>query len=207
MPAPSRYAGRRGAALAPLLALMAAALALYVFREPLLRAPALFLDVGQAPQRADAVLVLAGGWRGERVLKAGELIRQGYAARAYLSGPKSFYGRSECEAEISFALENGFPAAWFECLPNNASSTREEAHALLPELARRGVRRLLLVSVRTHLRRARRFFEAERPAGMEILYIGAEDPAFRLEEWWKNREGRKAVVLEWIKILALPVDR
>ena len=206
MPVHSRYATRRGVALVPVLALIAAAIALYVFREPLLRAPALFLDVGQPPQRADAVLVLAGGWRGERVRKAGELIRQGYAPRAYLSGPKSFYGRSECEAEIPFAVENGFPAEWFECLPNDASSTREEARALLPELARRGVRRLLLVSVRTHLRRARRFFEAERPHGMEILYIGADDPAFRLEQWWKNREGRKAVVLEWIKILALPVD-
>lgn len=206
MPDLLRRPKRRGAFLLPIAFLIAALAALYLFREPLLRAPALFLDVGQPPQRCDAVLVLAGGWRGERVLKAGELVRQGYAPKIYLSGPRTFYMRSECEAAMAFAVEHGLPACWFECLPNEASSTREEARALLPELERRGVRRLLLVSVRTHLRRARWFFEAARPVRMEILYVGADDPAFRLEQWWKNREGRKAVVLEWVKILALPVD-
>lgn len=206
MPGPSRQAARRGAALVPLLALLALAAAAYFFREPLLRAPALFLDAGGPPQRADAILVLAGGWRGERILKAGELIRQGYAPKAYVSGPRSFYDRPECEAAIAFAVERGFPASWFECLPNSASSTREEARQLLPELERRGVRRLLLVSVRTHLRRARWFFDSARPRSMEIFYVGADDPAFRLEEWWRWREGKKAVVMEWVKILALPVD-
>lgn len=206
MPGPSRQAARRGAVLVPLLALLALAAAVYFLREPLLRAPALFLDIGGPPQRADAILVLAGGWRGERILKAGELIRQGHAPKAYVSGPRSFYDRPECEAAIAFAVERGFPARWFECLPNNASSTREEARQLLPELERRGVRRLLLVSVRTHLRRARWFFDPARPRGMEIFYVGADDPAFRLEEWWRSREGKKAVVMEWVKILALPVD-
>lgn len=206
MPGPSRQAARRGAVLVPLLALLALAGVLYLFRAPLLRAPALFLDAGGAPQSADAILVLAGGWRGERIRKAGELIRQGYAPKAYVSGPLTFYHRPECEAAIAFAVEQGFPEAWFECLPNSASSTREEARQLLPELGRRGVRRLLLVSVRTHLRRARWFFEGARPPGMEIFYVGADDPAFRLEEWWRWREGKKAVVMEWVKILALPVD-
>ncbi|MCX7603853.1 MAG: YdcF family protein [Bryobacteraceae bacterium] len=201
-----RRAAHRGAALLPLLVLLAAGVLLYAFREPLLRAPALFLDAGGPPQRADAILVLAGGWRGERMLKAGELIRQGYAPRAYVSGPRSFYERPECDAAIPFAVERGFPAQWFECLPNSASSTREEARMLLPELERRGVRRLLLVSVRTHLRRAKWFFEAARPRGMEIHYVGADDPAYRLEQWWQSREGKKAVVMEWVKILALPVD-
>lgn len=206
MPGPSRQAARRSAVPVVLLALLALAGAVYAFREPLLRAPALFLDAGEAPQRADAILVLAGGWRGERIRKAGELIGQGYAPKAYVSGPRSFYDRPECEAAIAFAVEQGLPAAWFECLPNSASSTREEARLLLPELERRGVRRLLLVSVRTHLRRARWFFDAARPPGMQIFYVGADDPAFRLEEWWRWREGKKAVVMEWVKILALPVD-
>jgi uncharacterized SAM-binding protein YcdF (DUF218 family) len=201
-----RQRARRGAILVPLLLLMALAAAVYVFREPLLRSPGLFLDISDAPRRADAILVLAGGWRGERVLKAGELVRQGYAPKAYVSGPRSFYDRPECDAAIAFAVQRGFPAAWFECLPNDASSTREEARRLLPQLERRGVRRLLLVSVRTHLRRARWFFEESRPRNMEIYYVGADDPAYRLEQWWRSREGRKAVVMEWVKILALPVD-
>ncbi|MEJ5368847.1 MAG: YdcF family protein [Bryobacteraceae bacterium] len=201
---PSRR--RRGAILWPLAALLALAFLLWLLHEPLLRQLGLFLDAGAPPQRADAILVLAGGWSGERMLKAGELIRAGFAPKAYVSGPPAYYGHNECQLAIPFVASRGFPAEWFECLPHNASSTREEARLLLPELERRGVRTLLLVSVRTHLRRARWFFEEQRPAGMRIHYTGADHPAFRLEEWYKTREGRKAVVLEWIKILSLPVD-
>lgn len=197
---------QRGALLWPLVALLGLALILWFLSEPALRQAGLFLDAGAAPVRADAILVLAGGWTGERMIKAGELIRAGYAPKAYVSGPPSYYGHNECQLAIPFAAARGFPAEWFECLPNNASSTRDEARLLLPELERRGVKTLLLVSVRTHLRRARWFFEKLRPATMRIHYTGADHPAFRLEQWYKHREGRKAVVLEWIKILSLPVD-
>lgn len=197
---------RRGAVLWPLLALLCLAVFVWFLWKPALRQAGLFLDAGAAPQRSDAILVLAGGWGGERILKAGELIRAGYAPKAYVSGPGAYYGRNECELALPFAAARGFPAQWFECLPNDARSTRDEARMLLPELDRRGVKTLLLVSVRTHLRRARWMFEKHRPAGMQIRYTAAEAPSFRLEEWYRSREGRKAVVLEWIKILSLPAD-
>ncbi|MGQ9918108.1 MAG: YdcF family protein [Bryobacteraceae bacterium] len=197
---------RRGAVLWPLLALLCLAVLVWFLWEPALRQAGLFLDAGAAPRRSDAILVLAGGWTGERMLKAGELIRAGYAPKAYVSGPGAYYGSNECELAIPFAAARGFPAGWFECLPNDARSTRDEARILLPELERRGVKTLLIVSVRTHLRRARWLFEKHRPADMRIHYTGADHPAFRLEQWYKYREGRKAVVLEWIKILSLPAD-
>ena len=202
-----RVAGsRRGAIFWPLLVLTCLLALIWFAARPALRWAGLFLDSGEPPQQADAILVLAGGWGGERILKAGELIRAGYAPKAYVSGPRILYGLSECELAIPFAAGRGFPARWFECLPNDALSTREEARALLPELARRGVKRLLVVSVRTHMRRARWLFEKERPASMRIHYAGADSPWFRLEEWHRHREGRKAVVMEWIKILSLPAD-
>lgn len=197
---------RRGAALLPLAALICLVVLGWFLWEPALRQAGLFLDAGQPPQRADAILVLAGGWGGERIVKAGELVRAGFAPKAYVSGPKIIYGRCECDLAIPFAVERGFPAEWFECLPNNALSTRDEAVTLLPELERRGVRTLLVVSVRTHLRRARWIFEKHRPAAMRIYYTGADAPLFRLEEWYRHREGWKAAVMEWIKVLSLPVD-
>lgn len=203
---PFRHRRRRGAILLPLLIVLCLVVAVWLLWEPALRQAGLFLDAGQPPQRADAILVLAGGWGGERILKAGELIRAGKAPKAYVSGPRAFYGRCECDFAIPFAVEHGFPASWFECLSNNAVSTRDEARLLLPELERRGVRTLLLVSVRTHLRRARWIFEKRRPPSMRIHYTGADAPGFRLEEWHRHREGWKSVVMEWIKVLSLPVD-
>lgn len=203
---PHRHRRRRGAILLPLLVLVCLAAIVWLLWEPALRLTGLFLDAGQPPQRAGAILVLAGGWGGERILKAGELIRAGYAPKAYVSGPRVFYGRSECDLAIPFATAHGFPAAWFECLPNNGLSTHDEARLLLPELERRGVRTLLVVSVRTHLRRARWIFEKHRPPSMRIHYTGADAPWFRLEEWYRHREGWKAVVMEWVKVLSLPLD-
>lgn len=198
---------RRGALLLPLAcAVLAVALA-WLLWEPALRQAGLFLDAGAPPQRADAILVLAGGWAGERILKAGELVRAGFAPKVYVSGPKVIYGRHECELAIPFAVEHGYPSSWFECLPNSSLSTRDEATMLIPELRLRGVRTLLVVSVRTHLRRARWIFEKQRPAEMRIYYTGADSPWFRLEEWYRHREGWKAVVMEWVKVISLPVDR
>lgn len=201
-----RPRSRRGAILLPLAAVVCLAILVWLLWEPALRQAGLFLDAGQAPQRADAILVLAGGWGGERILKAGELMRAGIAAKVYVSGPRVFYGRSECDLAIPFAVEHGCPAAWFECLPNDALSTRDEALVLLPELERRGVRTLLVVSARTHLRRARWILEKHRPGSLRIHYSGADAPWFRLEEWYRHREGWKAVVMEWVKVLSLPVD-
>jgi len=203
----SRTHARRGAALLPLACAVLAVVLAWLLWEPALRQAGLFLDAGAPPQRADAILVLAGGWAGERILKAGELVRAGFAPKVYVSGPKVIYGRHECELAIPFAVEHGYPSSWFECLPNSSLSTRDEAAMLIPELRLRGVRTLLVVSVRTHLRRARWIFEKQRPAEMRIYYTGADSPWFRLEEWYRHREGWKAVVMEWVKVISLPVDR
>lgn len=203
---PSRQSPQRGGLLLPLAVLVCLAVLIWLLWQPVLRQAGLFLDAGEPPRRADAILVLAGGWGGERILKAGELIRAGMARKAYVSGPRILYGRCECDLAIPYAAGHGFPAEWFECLPNDGLSTRDEARVLLPELERRGVRTLLVVSVRTHLRRARWIFEKHRPPSMRIYYTGADAPWFRLEEWYRRREGWKAVVMEWIKVLSLPVD-
>ncbi len=200
---------RRGFAFLPIL-LILAVLAILWWQRHLILAPAgTLLDVGEPPQKADVALVLAGGWKGERVLYAGELVRQGYVPYALLSGPSFFYEQPECSYSIPYAEKHGFPVAYFQCAPNNARSTGEEAAAMLPELQRRGVRKVLIVSVRTHTRRARAIYSRLPHDGIEFLYASAEDPSFRLREWYKTREGKKAVLLEWLKLITstLGVDR
>ena len=81
--------GVQAARIRPWLVLLLLCLILiagaWCLREPLLERAGTYLDVGQPPQQADAILVLAGGGSGERILKAGELVRQGYAPVAYVS--------------------------------------------------------------------------------------------------------------------------
>ena len=197
--------GRRGFALLPVL-LAAAVLAILWWQRGRLLSPiGTFLDNGEAPQKADVALVLAGGWEGERVLKAGELVRQGYVPYVLLSGPSFYYDQPECNYSIPFAVQHGLRAEWFQCAPNYAASTEEEARAMVGELERRGVRKCLVVSVRTHMRRARILFNAVKPAGMELHFVAAADRSYRLEEWYRTREGKKSVLLEWLKLVTTPL--
>jgi uncharacterized SAM-binding protein YcdF (DUF218 family) len=191
---------RQGHGLLHLVWIVAALALLWWFHEPLLGWFGTYLDAGGPPRKADAILVLAGGWTGERVLLAGELVRQGYAPVALLSDPVKYYGQSECDLARAFAVSRGYEARLFECLTLRASSTREEALTLTGRLRARGVRSYLLVSVKSHLRRATRMFRSAAP-DLDVRPVGAESPLYDLRHWYRRREGWKAVTQEWVKLV------
>jgi uncharacterized SAM-binding protein YcdF (DUF218 family) len=153
------------------------------------------------PVRADMAVVLAGDFSGSRILRAAELVRQGYVPKVLVSGPHTLYGNYECDAAIAFAVAHGYPQAWFIRAPNEALSTREEAAAILPDLRRLGVHRFLLVTSNYHTARAARIFRAAGP-DFDIRTIAAPDKYFRAANWWTNREGQKVFFMEWSKTLA-----
>ena len=191
-------------------ALLAAVLVLAGFFSRSLWLPvfgyALVRDDG--PAKADIAVVLAGDTSGLRILKAAELVRQGYAPAALISGTASYYGVNECDMAIPFAVRHGYPAEWFIPFPGSAFSTREEAVDILAELRRRGVRSFLLVTSDFHTARAARIFRwAERAGGggPALRVIPAPDRSFRAGSWWRNRESQKIFFDEWCKTAATAV--
>jgi uncharacterized SAM-binding protein YcdF (DUF218 family) len=159
------------------------------------------IDV-QAPARADAALVLAGDFRCGRVLRAGELVRDGFAPRALVSSPNTIYGRPEGELGVGCALLHGQPEKFFEVVHIKALSTVEEADQLAPVLARRGIRTLLIVTNESHTRRAGRIFRGRLGPDVAVRMIGVADPFFSPDSWWKHHEGREIVFFEWTKTVA-----
>jgi uncharacterized SAM-binding protein YcdF (DUF218 family) len=163
---------------------------------------ALIRDDG--PATADMAVVLAGGYSGWRLEKAAELVKAGYVPVVLVSGPP-LYDIHECDVSIPMMVRRGFPASWFIGCPNGALSTREEAWAILGELKRRGVKSFILVTSNYHSGRARRLYltvERAMGGGPPFRVVTASDPYFAPHSWWKNREGQKAVFLEWWKSLA-----
>ncbi|MCS6952686.1 MAG: YdcF family protein [Bryobacterales bacterium] len=156
----------------------------------------------EPPQRAELIVVLAGDWWGNRILKAGELVRQGYAPQALVSGPDGAYGYHECDLAIPFAVRHGYPESWFLHLHIRARSTREEAQAVLAELRRRRVRSVLIVTSDYHTRRAGAIYRSLAPAELQIRVVAAPDAFFRPDRWWQTREGRKQWVLESLKTVS-----
>lgn len=160
-----------------------------------------FLVRAEAPVPADAVLVLGGDSYGHRVLKGGELARQGYAPRVYVSGGPGYYGVRESELAIAFAVRHGYPQPVFVPIPHRSLSTREEAQRILPDLRRQGVRRLLLVTSDYHTRRAGSIFRSVAP-DLAITVVASRDEVFTPGGWWRTREGRKTVYYEVTKTIA-----
>jgi len=157
------------------------------------------------PAKADIAVVLGGDPWGVRISKAGDLVRQGYVPAVLVSGPPGYYDQHECEPEIAWAVRHGYPQAWFIPFPDEARSTQDEARIFLPELQRRNVHRVLIVTTDYHSRRAARIFRAtERQMGVaiDIRMITAPDREFHPATWWRDRQGQKTVFMEFTKALA-----
>ena len=156
------------------------------------------------PAHADIAVVLAGDYYGNRILRAAELVKQGYVPHALVSGPHMLYGLYECDLAIPFAVQRGYPESWFIRAPNEALSTRDEAAGILADLRRRGVHRFLLVTSSFHTARAARIFaQAARGApDLNMRVVAAPDQYFSADGWWHNREARKIFLVEWMKTVA-----
>ncbi len=184
-----------GLALAILLVLAG------IFHAAILSGLGSYLVQSEPPEKADIVLVLAGDSFGNRILKAAELVRQGYAPRVLVSGPEGLYGHHESDLAIPFAVKAGYPESYFVPFEHQARSTMEEAQAAVPELRRLGVQRVLLVTSDYHTRRAAKIFRAAAP-GLTFVVVAAPDFYFTAQGWWLNREGRKTFMTEWMKTVA-----
>ena len=183
------------------LSVLALAAIVVIFHPQILGALGGYLVQEDAPQKADAAVVLAGDGWGNRILTAAQLERDGYVPKVLVSGPDGAYGLYESDLAIPFAVKHGYPESYFAAVKNEARSTRAEAVALLPEIRREGIRRLLLVTSNYHTRRAARIFREVAP-DLTIVVVGAPDRNFTPQGWWRNREAQKTFVTEWEKTIA-----
>ena len=149
------------------------------------------------PMAADLVCVLGGDLYGNRILKAGELVRKGYAPGALVSGGGYVYGRYEAELAIQFAAAHGYQAQYFRKLEYPCTSTADEAQAVVRELRRLHVKRYLLVTSPFHTARAGRIFAKAGPE-LEFRVVPADD-TLDWDHWWQSREARKVFLLEFTK--------
>ena len=152
--------------------------------------------------QADAALVLAGDWNGDRIIKAAEVAKQGYAPIVLVSGPMAIYGVNEAALAIAYAVNHGYPRDMFVAMHSGAFSTRDEVNFFAPELRKRGVRRLLIVTSDFHTRRAGKLFRKALGPDIEVRMIAAPDRHFTADGWWKDREGQKVLFFEGSKTIA-----
>ena len=159
------------------------------------------------PEKADAVVVLAGGFA--RPLYAADLYLEGYVPYVYFANPplseKTLLLRRagvpmprHAEVYRRLLLDKGVPGRDMRIYGENVISTAEEAEALARVLGDAQVK-LLLVTSPYHVRRAKLTFERALP-NAEILALGTPYEEFP-RRWWTSRTAAVDVVLETAKFI------
>jgi uncharacterized SAM-binding protein YcdF (DUF218 family) len=190
--------GRRSYALLTLAFLLIGG---YFLREQILFGLGQVLTSAEAPRKADLIVVLGGDVRGNRILQAAQLVRDGYAPRVLVSGMANLYGSSESDRAIEFAVRHGASAEVFIPLRDDVTSTVEEAASDLVAMRRMGIHSFLLVTSAYHTRRAGKIFHRIAP-DLELRTIAAPDPYWNDGHWWTSREGCKLWLYEAMKSVA-----
>jgi uncharacterized SAM-binding protein YcdF (DUF218 family) len=179
-----------------------------------------YLNVGNPPESADCIFVLAG--RQERKVFGIELWQKGYAPQLILS-----VGRFEWRKyyELGLASDGGLRAmvdrtlpaqrhffvsidgkgARCQWVPPGRFGTWREAQGLAALLKQGEVRSLMVISDAVHLRRAalalRRALRRER---VKLIPVAADSDRSLVERrsWWKQPESRSRVLKELFKLVA-----
>jgi uncharacterized SAM-binding protein YcdF (DUF218 family) len=169
---------------------------LLVFHSTWLGGLGRFLVKAEAPEQAQAAVVLAGDASGARIGKAVELLRDNFVPLIVVSGPCCMYGRNEGDLAVEQAVRRGARPEWFVVVPMRAQSTREEAVHVLKFLRERGISHFLLVTSDHHTRRAGSVYR-EATGDLRFRVIAAPDRKFQADRWWRSREGQKVFLMQW----------
>jgi hypothetical protein len=143
-----------------------------------------FFKGGDAPQRADVIVVLAGGERSlYRLEEALRLVREGYATNLVVSGVE-FDPRHQFFDEPTWELlqQNLITARLFV---DPESDYTQKTAAFVRSLAQReGWRSALVVTSEFHWRRTRMLFRYECGRELSVRICTIRDQKF--DHWWRN---------------------
>jgi uncharacterized SAM-binding protein YcdF (DUF218 family) len=170
------------------------------------------LVLREPPRAADGVVVLGGDTYGGRALRGTELVRAGYAPRVYVLDERAC-AHGSCtrwselwrsgklgEAESTWAgLPEGAVVPLLDDIPA-VPGTYEEAIEAWERLRPLGVRRILLVTDPFHSRRAALTWRKVVGGEADVSSVPCDQGCLAMDGWWRDREGLKAVWLEYARL-------
>jgi len=155
--------------------------------------------VVNAPERSDAILVLAGetDYRPKLALN---LLAGGYARRVVIDVPADAKIYEFSQVQLAENYIRGLPqSASIEICPIEGLSTRDETRDSEKCLGN-SANRILIVTSDYHTRRALSIYRHEIP-GKSFSVAGARDETQFGTSWWKHRQWAKTCVDEWLRLL------
>jgi uncharacterized SAM-binding protein YcdF (DUF218 family) len=183
------------------------AIALWMFRVPLLTTLADAWIVNDVPVQADAIVVLGGGVQ-YRPIAAARLYKKGLASKVLImdvaSSTTDDMDLTEPQKVLTrrVLLGRGVPANAIETVGRSVSNTADESFAVHDWAKQHEAKRLIIVTEIFHTRRARWIFRKRfRDLGTEIQMVAVDRPEYQASNWWRHENGLIAFQNEWTKML------
>ncbi|MDG5786803.1 YdcF family protein [Evansella sp. AB-P1] len=158
-----------------------------------------FIVTVDEPIEADAILVLSGGV-GDREAEAAELYFEGFSDQIILTGTLVGWETYSSDLMKKHLLALEVPEdAILEFKP--ATSTREEAELLKPELVKMGIENVILVTSKFHSSRAQWIFEKTfSDTDIQVISVPVREDTFD-RHWWREHETRKQGANEILRFI------
>lgn len=190
-----------------LIALLAIAIMLLLFRVPIMRAAGNFLIYEDDLKKVTYAFVLSGGpW--DRGNEAVRIFEKGFADTLVCTGeniPHDFkaLGLDMLESEITEKnmLNKGVPKSRILLL-KKGTSTQEESEEILAFCKARNVKSIIVLSTDFHTRRIKQVFKNKfEKEGIEVIVWAAPSSKYDAQNWWQSEDGLIALNNEYIKQL------
>ncbi len=153
-----------------------------------------------APEKSDAIVVLAGE-TSVRPARALELLRQGIATHVFLDEVTRDLIFDQRLTDLAQKYVNSLPEAGrVSVCPIVGFSTFAEADDVSRCLQPLGAHRVLIVTSEFHTRRALAIFRHRLPQ-YQFSVAAARGPGSFGDAWWTDREWAKITLNEWMKLL------
>lgn len=164
-----------------------------------------FLKLEESPQRSDAIIILMGGVRPERAVKASALFHEHFSHRIVFGS--GFY-RLTLETGLiptyqwspsgdryyRHLLKLGVSRSKIIQLPIlQAFDTESEMRELISAARNKNWKKIILVTSSSHSRRAKKIWERLAP-DIQTFMVPADDVL--LSQWWRSRQGLWTVTHE-----------
>lgn len=152
---------------------------------------------------ADAIVILAGE-ETERVEYGVKLFKDGWARKdlIVMAGGPLVWKYTWAGLMKDHAESLGVPARKI-LVEDKSRTTEEDAYYTKEILKKNRIASVILVTSPYHSRRASIIFEKVLGKDIRIINAPAENSWFRVDEWWKRRRDRAAVLNEFSKYLWL----
>ncbi|HEV8131403.1 MAG TPA: YdcF family protein [Acidobacteriota bacterium] len=167
-------------------------------------------------QKADAIVVLSGAYT-TRSQEAAALYHQGWSPRILLTReipPDDFYGLRQKGILLPESIDLsqqvleglGVPRSQIWRLDTPVDNTDQEAKQIGEFLKRQKVRRIIVLTSKTHSRRACLVFHHYHDKDFQIICRYSFFDPFDPKTWWKRRRDMRDLIFEYQKLAVYEIQ-